>query len=454
MDPSPFCREVHQLELRLRGLWAGQRPVLSSLLHNYQSDWEEQFQAPSQPREWADWDQRLDPDQPLLVSDYHPLRRSVRMLQSLLEERLSGKPIGVVFELLEQCEPMPASTALSNPELCLQDGVPLRVAYSSLLHTLGRAGAWIAGAWCTGSPPQRDRAAARQWSHLQRSMPGYQQVWFFGDWHLADAHLPQQIRAHGGDPLVLHQSPEPLWDQLTSWPPAELLQLGNDHWAWMHTPPLAQWASELQTSADQDPAEAAATLAESLAVPMSDLLELAAPAPMDCMSVDHWHGFRALLPTDMAAAFPAGPPRHLLVHPQQALAWLPGPLSPNQLVELAAHSLTLDHPVAARTDPAAAVVRRSFALLWALALNPFLVLPSPQALRDRYRPSTALEGVAPGPALARFLLREGLANTAAATLSQDPELDPAGVRELLESGPQAFFWERANSTIRASSRSA
>ncbi|MBC8329254.1 MAG: hypothetical protein H8E31_10960, partial [Planctomycetes bacterium] len=328
----------------------------------------------------------------------------------------------------------------------------------------------IAGAWVDGPPEERDRAAAERWRSLQQDCPDRRWLLFFGDWHLAEDHLPRLLRERGGHPTMLHQSPEPIWERIKGDAGERILDLGAGHWAWLHTPPLAQWASTLQEISQDDPeaaAEATEELIEALAGQLTQALRL--PDPGNRPSVwptSLWPGFHATLPADYRRGFVADrPPAAVVFHPTLPAIWAPGTPGLNQLVEAAGHVIACDYPLVERGRLHGRLCARAFRRIWASMLNPFLRPTSlAEAARSLFpdasrRPrlenvGALLRAWAEGerPYLSpqqRLLAVEVLGARAGSALAESRSTDHPFVEKFLKSGGRSLGWEELTATIRA-----
>jgi hypothetical protein len=452
---SPLQEALRGLERRLRAKWSGDLGAAPKGLRGYRAAWLHSFRGPYRPSNERQMKQALGQGDPLLISDFHPLGRSSRMLAQLIREiDWPGRPC-LVLELVPESSPILASDLLNGQDLRLNDGRHAVEVYPEAIQDLARKHGSVAGCWVNGDPAERDLAAARQWLRRQQHNPHMSQLLYFGDWHLAAPHLPAALTDLGAQVEVLHQSPEPLWDRIRSSHGEACLQLANGHWAWLHTPPLAHWSSLVQQEHEtfgRHGLETAASLVEELAETLAEFLQIDYPnRPACCFGDQDWPTFHNLLPTEVAAGFhPEYPPGEFMLHPSESMVWLPNAPSWNNLVEMAAHSL-LPEP---REPPSALdrSARIAFRRLWPKAWNPFLTQPDQERLQKAF-------GRTPDAAccpLARqkYLESELQGVQAASAMLKFPLLDPSSVRDLLVAGSQAFIWYLALSTIQASQVSA
>ena len=452
----PLQEELRKLERRLRRKWSGMHGHAPRGLKTYRANWLTSFQGQYQSRDRRSLWQKLPQGNPLLISDFHPLRRSARMLQTLLAEIQWPRTPCLVLEFLPEMDPIAAKQLLHDqPDLRLVDGRRLMDVYGGVIDELLRQDGSLAGVWTTGSPEERDLAAARKWQHWQQSHPQLFCIFHFGDWHLAEPHLPAALRDLGAAPTILHQSPEPLWDRVRPENGESFLQLAGGHFAWLHTPPMAQWTSVAQAE-DQDfsaqTLESASDIIEEIAHALADGLEVPPPIGVPfVLGPNDWRDFQFSSPQEWGSAFHADfPPTRFLQHPDEPLFWIPEHPSWNLLVEMAAHLLLPTLPACANREQYAA--RTSFCHLLPLAWNPFLRRPSDQKIRLAY-------GTTPDLACRTsqrefFVSQTQLGMQAAQTMLEFPLLGPGNARELLISAQRAFIWYFALGTIEASAVSA
>lgn len=457
----PLSEELRKLERRLRRRWSGAFGGAPSGLKAYRASWLTSFQGGYRRCDRGNMWRDLARGAPLLVSDFHPLRRSTRMLQILLAEMPLTQAPCLALELLPQQPPLRVREILQQPSPLLMDGRALSDVYPDALQELAEHNGWIAGVWTDGAPHQRDAFAANCWQQWQQSHPQLHFLFQFGDWHLADKHLPSAMRRVGANPTVLHQSPEPLWDRIRPHNEEPCLQLDNGHYAWLHTPPIAQWAAAMQGE-DQlltaGTLEAVADLLEELSAELADLLQT--DAVDECpylLGPDDWLDFHHSLPADFGAAFhPDFPPSRFLSHPRENLFWVPEHPSWNLIVEMAAQLLlpptlmptgfghvgSFEHHAA----------RSAFCHLIPLAWNPFLARSQCAQLRQAYghTPDLACQV----GAREFFVAQRQMGMQAAAAMMNFSMLDVSSAQDLLKSAPRAFIWYFALSTIQASAVSA
>ena len=452
-----FVDALRAFEARLHRRWASQEGAAPQGLRSYRAAWIQQFAGSGEARRYQDLLAACASADPVLISDFHPLGRSARMLARLLRETAWPRPPRVVLELLPAEVRVEAHALMSSEQLTLVDGRSLAETAPELLDAARAVNAEIIGAWVPGTPGQRDEAAAQAW--VERRQSGRDvvpELLFFGDWHLADPHLPRQLAQRGARPVCIHQSPAPLWERTDPADEEAVLALTDGHYAWMHPPPLAFWTSARLGRDAHDGREAADTSArilEELSAGMAEILDLPAPAELpEVVDPQDWLGFwRSLPERERAALSPQLRPQAPMPHPEDALIWMPDCPSWNQLVDAAAGDLARGSRLAEAGQFGPWI---AFRRIWARAWNPFLPTRSRASLRwelgiphgTRPLPREA----APGDLLDEAVQGEAVA----AALCRHPLLDRAALRTLLREGRHAFIWHHGMSTIQSSPLSA
>lgn len=425
-------------------------------LRAYRAAWLQHFAHPGASCSHAEMLGKCAQAAPLLVSDFHPLARSGRMLARLLREIAWPQPPRVVLELLPASVAIPSAELQPEAEIRLIDGRLLHEALPELFEAILACGADLHGAWVPGTPSERDERAAGDWLTRQRSPKPRPEVLFFGDWHLAPPHLPAALARRGAQPVCIHQSPAPLWSRTMTENGESTLRLGGDHYAWMHTPPLAYWTTARQEEdsvADLDEAEASANLIEELAQGICEILDL--PEPVETPTVlgpRAWPGFwRSLPPTQRPVFDEHFAPRVPVLHPIEATLFAPRLPSWNQLVDAAAACVAQQ---SALSVPANTAVWIAFRRLWARAWNPFLRMRDRGDLQLELGIASGVGGLRAAEAAGSYLDQLVLGERVADALHRHPLLDRAAMRTLLREGRHAFIWHHGISTIQASPLSA
>ena len=370
-----LLKRVACFEEALRSAWDVDRPGLPRHLQSYRADWLQTLAAPVQPASRDALRRALRGDRPVLVSDYHPLPRARRDLAATLELLPDDQDLALALELLPAGTTLSARAALQHDRLRLTTGALLRDAYRPALEVLARRGGNVIGTWTERPAVQRDSAAAALWKSATRPGQSARWVFHFGDWHLADAHLPACLREAGADPLVVHLSPEPVWQRLGLRPDHHVLRLGDDerHWVWLRTPPPGLWASQLTESEDirdGELAEGCEHLIESLGETWCRAIGLRESGlRMSVHGPSDWQEFRALLPALDRDLYPSAPATPLF-HPRLPMLWLPGAPSLNTLVEASQHLLLCDAPLRDGDSTQDELLRQAWRSLGAALVNP------------------------------------------------------------------------------------
>ena len=458
-------------ERRLRRTWSSAVPPVPEHLQAYRQHWLQDLQAPLTGTTVEELHRAVRRAQLLVVSDYHPLERSRTGLAAIIQALPPHEPLVLVLELLPLHTTLTAQEALGDKEIMLVTGQRLCEAYRPALELLAQRGAVIMGAWVEGDVHRRDAVAAQLWQRIQRQELPSRAIFHFGDWHLAPHHLPARLAASGIEAMVIHQSPEPVWERLGANPQDRTFRTTCQHWVWLQTPPLSLWANLHQDLADTDDemlAEAAEHLCESAAGLFATTFGFAPPSSR--LTVLHkacWAEFHAALPRHRAAAFELDfPPLQTIFHPCKPLVWSPLKLDLSDLIQGAAHSLICDSPLAAEVSFRSSLRRNSFRFLCAFLVNPFLrttALPGlmdslwPQlrnqpARQEMLRAASALTLHAVSQqnlaADMEVLLERYWGQIAAARLVRSGALTAGNIGNFLDLGREDFDWGALTATIR------
>ncbi|MDP6850130.1 MAG: hypothetical protein QF524_04230, partial [Planctomycetota bacterium] len=189
-----LIQDIRQLEESLRSYWSEQTPPLSRQLRGYRRDWLRTFEAPLKAATASELTQALLAADPVLVGDFHSLRRPRRSLGTLVRNMPAGESPAILLELLPAHFQGTAKEVLNNSRFRLVNGMPAGEVYENTLRAAAARNGIVAGAWVDDSPGARDSAAAKQWAQLRSTYPNHRWLLFFGNWHLADSHLPESIR--------------------------------------------------------------------------------------------------------------------------------------------------------------------------------------------------------------------------------------------------------------------
>jgi len=465
-------RALEDLARSLEREWSTDSPPIPPALRKYRKDWLETMRRPVREITLEETALRLGRGRPVLVGDFHPSERARRNLGSLLAGLRGTGRLGLILELLPASLVRPAALALRDPGPRLPNGERLVDAFRGALEVLASGGGIVAGGWEPGGPQDRDLAAARTWRRLRERFPETRWVLYYGDWHLAGSHLPRALRAEGASPVMLHQSPEPLWKRFPGPLRERFLDLGDDHMAWLHTPPLSHWARLLQDreGGPGDPvleAEIAEELCESLMLRLAAALALPEPGGFPSVwPTDEWAGFRKTLPPEEQGAYSETPfPKAPVFHPHLPLVWFDRPPGLNALLEAAGHGIACDWTLAGHQDLLGKLVARAFRRLWAVRVNPLLRPGDPEDLARRLFPDQGagypgrlVERAAADLSGGRVPALEGRPAVLAVEilgarlghgLAAREDLDRDWVRRILQGGWKPLDWDALAATIRA-----
>jgi len=458
-------------ERRLRRTWSSAVPQIPRHLQAYRDRWQENLQPPLTGTTVEELHSAVRRAQLLVVSDYHPLERSRTGLAQIIKTIPSQEPLVLVLELLPFGTTLTAQEALRGQGPLLVTGQLLCDAYRPALEVLAQRRAAIMGAWVDGNVHRRDEVAAEIWQRINRPGRRSRAIFHFGDWHLAPQHLPARLAASGVEPMVIHQSPEPIWERLGANPMDRTFRTASQQWVWLQTPPLSLWANLHQDLADTDDemlAEAAEHLCESAASLLATTFGFAPPSnritvlPKVC-----WAEFHATLPRLRAAAFDADiPPLLTIFHPRKPLLWSPRKLDLSDLIQGAAHSLICDSPLAAEVSFRSSLRRNSFRFLCAFLVNPFLrtaeltgliesLWPQRRGLPAQQELLSAAQVMTPNLANQQnlaadmeVLLERHWGQIAGARLAQSGRLNRVTMVNFLDLGSEYFDWGALTATIR------
>lgn len=453
-QPSlPIADAVRAFEVRLQRRWASQEGAPPAGLRGYRAAWVQQFADSGESCTTSEFLKACSEAEALLVSDFHPLGRSTRMLARLMREVAWKRAPRLVLELLPCEVRVEATDRTAWESLRLVDGRRLLDTAPELLDAAAACAAEIVGAWEPGTPSQRDEAAAQAFTDRRLASGARPEVLFFGDWHLAGPHLPESLARRGAQAVCVHQSPAPLWNRVSTGEEEPILRLADGHYAWMHTPPLAFWTTARQGENPSGDCDATAQLVEELAQGMAEILDLPVPSESpEVLDTASWPGFWRSMPESHRAALdPDRAPRMAMVHPHESLIWSPATPSWNQLVDVAAGIVAQDSRLC---DEANLGPWIAFRRIWARAWNPFLPTRDRGELAADLGLSTGLARLRAAEAAIRFLDGLSQGEAVAAAMHRHPLLDRAAMRTLLREGRHAFIWHLGVSTIQASPLSA
>jgi hypothetical protein len=390
-------------------------------------------------------------------------------LADLIAEMPESQPVVLVLELLPLGTTLTAREVLRGTGPDLVTGQSLCEAYRPALEALAKRRGVVVGAWIDASVSRRDEVAAQVWTRINRQGRRRRCVMHFGDWHLAPQHLPARLAASGVEPLVIHQSPEPVWERLGANLHDQTFRNNQGQWIWLHTPPLSLWANLHQEMANTDEevlAEAAEHLCESATSLLANTFGLETPScRLSILPASCWTEFHAKLPKHRAAAFqPDQAPKLAVFHPSQPLLWSPRKLDLSDLIQGAAHNLICDSPLSMEVSFRGAIRRSSFRFLCAHLVNPFLQPAAPDKLLDaiwpepavnqdkllavcyRRRPEEFLGAYLPSDM--EVLLERYWGQLAGSQMAKSAALSEKAVKEFLQLANEVFDWGALTDTIR------
>lgn len=457
-----------RFERRLREAWSLEVPCIPQHLQFYHQAWQDTLAAPLEEATDQEMTRALRKAEVLLISDFHPLRRSRTGLAHLLARLPQDRPLILGLELLPHGTTLTLAEASRGAGPTLMTGQTLAEAYGMVFEALTGRQVYLVGTWVDGSVQRRDEAAAEVWERVRRKRGQFHCAFHFGDWHLADSALPERLRASGTQVMTIHQSPEPVWERVGLRPPGHVYRLPQNHWAWLQTPPLGLWANHLQDISEDD-ADACAEAAEHLCESASEMLALtlgmdAPECRLTIAAPDRWEEFHSHLPRRLAEAYPRdAAPDFPLFHPRLPILWSPGHLDHSQVIEGAAHCLQCSSPLQMEIGPLPQVRRQAFRSLCAYLVNPFLNQEDLPSLAQRMMPEAdrreavmaeakvayqAPETWMGLSAAAEELLLRYAGQAAASAWARRPHLDRSSLKEFLDPRSGVFDWEAVKATIR------
>lgn len=462
-----------QFETSLRQAWSPELPAVPAHLQPYRQDWLDTFQGGYLEAASGEFHAAVNQAPLILVSDFHASERSRRGLATILAALPKDQPLHLVLELLPLGTTVTAQLAASGGAPRLVTGERLEDAYAEALSLLAAHKGTLVGAWTDGSIGHRDRVIADLLRRMQHPGRPSRVLFHGGDWHLAEVHLPRLLRERELEPLVVHQSPEPLWEHrglLRG--PSHLKLNAPGHWAWMETPPLHLWASllqDIQRGDEEEVAEGVAHLVGAASDCLADLLNVPAPEQeLSFFPASQWAEFHAQLPSPWSEAFSVNhPPRRDLFHPRRPWAWAPRPTDLNFLTRAAAHLLLCSqgwvHDISLETELRRATFRQAAARI----ANPFLReldaraeavalfqdADSAQAttLALRSMALGRLDECAADPAL-QVLATRVWGSRSGHFLLDNPGFRPANLRDWLLQKEWDYDWDGLTATIRAANK--
>ncbi|HBF22995.1 MAG TPA: hypothetical protein DDW23_04185, partial [Planctomycetes bacterium] len=427
MKDRPYLlAALEDLDRRLRCSWSRLLPMTSDL-QGYKEEWESSFSGEIYPSRKDDLLRAASAAEPLLVGDYHAVSRPQNRLGNLLNEIEWEGGMGLILELLPAPLLLPASEILANPKLLLIDGRSVADTYKKSLSAIASRGGLVAGAWVNGNAQHRDAVAAQLWHRLNKIKDNRHWTLFFGDWHLAEKHLPKALREKGAKPTVIHQSPEPLWSRRPKDCRESILKLNSNNWAWIHSHPLGHWAEAVQyqnafgSSASIETAE---SLCEDICEALVKHLGLPAPsAAPGIRSSDEWPEFLASMPTWSRLPFQANKkPEIAIYHPSNCQTWCPRTPTLNNLLESAAWAISEQNHSETELNWVRQAHRVAFRRMLASLFNPFLIPCSKDSLARQLFGQKEKTYLSPTHSAFNYLMVENLGHHAGAEISRESEL--------------------------------
>jgi hypothetical protein len=335
-----FTAQLFKFEHALRQQWSQESPATPENLRDYEGNWNSCLKNRFLGATEHEMMRVIAHSSCVVVSDFHPLKRSRQDFSFIVEQmqQASGEVV-IILELLNQKTTI-ARGSLCTETITLENGWSLQKSYPLLFDESQRAKFEIHGAWFNSDAESRDQLCASLVQELIQHRPQLNLALHFGDWHLADEHLPQQLRAVGITPTVIHLSPASLWDSMLKNDFDEVLKFTANKWAWMRTPPLAHTAAFLMDFGSDnagDYAEELGYLIEAAAEKLAPHLNIALPqSAFEVMAAEDWPSFYACLDNEQQQQF-AQVPTTPVFHPRLPLLWIPGEIDANQIIQAAVH---------------------------------------------------------------------------------------------------------------------
>nr|MBC8327639.1 hypothetical protein [Planctomycetota bacterium] len=129
-----LVQDIRALERRLRRDWSKEAPPLSEELRVYRQSWLSTLSGPTRAASALELNLALETGDPLLVGDYHALRRARSGLRNLVKELPRDRLPGLLLELLPHDITVRAKDAIQRTDLRLVDGRPVAEAYGPSLR--------------------------------------------------------------------------------------------------------------------------------------------------------------------------------------------------------------------------------------------------------------------------------------------------------------------------------
>ena len=460
--------ELSRFERRLRDAWSMEVPCVPQHLQAYRQEWLNTLEQPSTEATSEEMYRAIRKADLILVSDFHPLRRSRTGLAEIIRQLPDDRGIILGLELLPHGTTLTVGEALRSADIQLVTGQTLLEAYAPALQALSQHRATIVGTWVDGNAHRRDEAAAKIWARIHRKPGRFRGIFHFGDWHLAADHLPARMEEIGTSPIVIHQSPEPIWERAGIAPSGNVFRIGEKHWAWLQTPPLGLWANHLQDLSkyeEENAGEAAEHLCESASEYLAETLRISAPScRLTVVLKSGWQEFHRHLPRHLQTAFHLdAPPTIPVFHPRLPLMWSPGPPDLTHLIEGAAHCLNCSSSLHLEVGFKPELRRQVFRHLCAHLVNPFLAESSLKSLSEQLLPPAIakqtcakIDAISQSPNLwigltdtEEMLLLAYVGRLAGRKMAANRDLELKNLQQFPEAGTRGFDWDALMATILA-----
>ena len=337
--------QLFTFEHALRNQWSSESPATPEDLCDYENAWKECLQNKFLGATEHEMMRVIAHSPCVIVSDFHPLKRSRQDFSTVVSNMDDKQNVLVVLELLKS-----GTSIVKGQSVCenvvLENGMCLIDSYPLLFDEQHCTKYEIVGVCTDGNAYERDAHCARVIDSIHQEHPHKRIALHFGDWHLADNHLPRLLKDIGLEVTAIHLSPQPLWDRLIKRDFDEVLQFGPNKWAWMRTPPLAHAAAfllDFTVFNEDDYAEELAYLIEMAADNLATSMNLELPqSAFEVMCGDDWHSFWSSLDKHHQQQY-THEPRTVVFHPRLPLMWIPAEVDANMIIQAAAHLIYCEH---------------------------------------------------------------------------------------------------------------
>jgi hypothetical protein len=372
-----LSRQLFSFEHALRDQWSSESPATPKQLQEYENAWQDCFQHKFLGATKTEMMRVIAHSSCVVVSDFHPLKRSRQDFSTIVKHMDGEQQVIVVLELLDSSVTLKRGQRVSENVL-LQNGSSLAENYPLMFDEHQHAKYEIVGAWVDGGAHKRDRHCSEVIKRLNSDNQHAKLALHFGDWHLADNHLPQQIKKVGISATVIHLSPQPLWDRLSKRDFDKVIKFGANKWAWMSTPPLAHAAAfllDFSVFHEDDYTEELAYLIEVASSKLAISFNFKRPeSAYEVMMGDDWYSFWSSLDEHHQQQFDCQP-KTVVFHPRLPLIWIPSAVDANMIIQAAAHLIYCEHFMIAG-DFCDSFRAASLRHLCNISLNPFFELKS------------------------------------------------------------------------------